>query len=312
MCQAAARGIAPGVSPDVRTANWPRELELELTTQRLTTPWPRQRPKPLADEANPSAPAGAQAEAAATRLSPTDIARWLSSQQLPDDLLLTFAGHGDPLLHPNLPEILRAARSANPLSICVQTDLASDITPLLAAIADNLVDVITVTMYGHTRETYAAVAAADLHPAVMQNMQRLAEATRTRGGTPLVIPRLLKVRQTIPELEPFFDFWIEQCGWAVIDGPTDLAGTAEFRAVVDMAPPKRKPCRRIWDRFLIRADSTATACDQDITGKLTVGSVQSMSIQQMWTALQTLRNQHAAAQWNQIDPCKPCREWHRA
>jgi radical SAM protein with 4Fe4S-binding SPASM domain len=294
LCHAAARCIAPGVTDLSHTYDWPREVEIELASRRLTAP----APIPSGDLAI---------------LSPAQWVEWLQRQPLCDDLLLTFAGLGDPLLYdPGLLEILRAARQSGALSICVQTDLAGgDVDGLFTAISEGLVDVISVTMYGHTAETYAKVAGADLHAAVMKNMERLSEITRSRAGIPLVVPRLLKVRETIPELEPFFDFWIERCGWAVIDGPTDRAGSVAFQGVVDMAPPKRKACRRLWDRLLIRADGCAVPCDQDIHNVQSVGSISQLSIQQIWTALQKLRNMHAAGEWQSISPCTTCREWHR-
>ena len=297
LCLAAARSVAPGVTDLSRTYDWPREVEIELTPRRLTAP--------------AHIPHGDLAI-----LSPAQWIEWLQRQPLCDDLLLTFAGLGDPLLYdPGLREILHAARQVGALSICVQTDLAGgNVDGLFTAINEGLVDVVTVTMYGHTAETYAQVAGSggvNLHAAVMKNMERLAEITRTRAGILLVVPRLLKVRQTIPELEAFFDFWIERCGWAVIDGPTDRAGSREFQGVVDMAPPKRKACRRLWDRLLIRADGTAVPCDQDIHNAQSVGTIHQLSIPQMWQALQNLRHKHAAAQWADLTPCKTCREWHR-
>jgi radical SAM protein with 4Fe4S-binding SPASM domain len=199
------------------------------------------------------------------------------------------------------------------LSICVQTDLAGeDIGPLLAAIDEGNVDVVSVSMYGHTRETYEKVAGADLHGRVMANMGRLAGIVSGRGGVPLVVPRLLKVRETIPEMEAFFDFWIERCGWAVMDYPTDRAGAVEFAGVVDMAPPKRKACRRIWDRMVIGADGVARACDQDVGGKLRVGNVETATLGRMWEELSQVRGAHAEGRWGQVDPCRTCREWHRA
>ncbi len=276
----------------------PRELEIELTPQRITAP-----------------PGSLRADR--TPLTVTAWQQWLEQQTFPDDLLITLAGDGDPLLFPHLFEILRLLRAKNPLSIHVQTDLASDITPLLNALSEDLLDVISVHFYGHDAPTYAAVAQADLYPIVMANMQTLADATCTnpRGtGLPLVIPRLLKVRDTIPQLEPFFDTWTRACGWAVIDYPTDRAGTLPFAGVVDMAPSKRHPCRRLSDRFILRADGTAIACDQDTQGLLRFGTMATLTLQQLWTSPSacSLRTQHSAGKWNNIDPCKSCREWHRA
>ena len=306
MCLAAARGVAPGVTELGPVYGWPREVEIELTRRRLTKP--------------PGSVQGPCAE--------LETAEWLRFFGLIpaygdfigatpgsqcDDLLVTLGGLGDPLLFTGgVRAILGAARDGGALSICVQTDLAGgDVEGLLAAAGEGLVDVVSVTMYGHTPETYAKVAGEDLHGTVIQNMGRLAGVTRGRGGVPLVVPRLLKVRETIPEMEAFFDFWMERCGWAVLDGPTDRAGAVEFKGVVDMAPPKRKACRRIWDRMLVRADGRMGACDQDVGGKLCAGDTATTGIAEMWGTLSELRKKHAAGKWNEIDPCKSCREWHR-
>ncbi len=301
LCLEAARGVASGVTDLSRVHAWPRELEIELTAKRFTDP----------PGALPAGIANGRVE-----LDAAHWMGWLARQgdlaTSCDDLLVTLGGDGDPLCFAGMRDVLRGVRAAGAISICLQTDLAGgDMDALLAAISDGLVDIVTVTLYGHTAETYARVAGKNLHGQVLKNMQRLAEVTSARGGVPMVVPRLLKVRETIPEMEAFFDFWIERCGWAVIDGPTDRAGAVPFGAVVDMAPPKRKACRRLWERMLIRCDGSAAACDQDIYGRLAVGNIEKFSIPEMWVALQGLRDKHAAGKWNEIDPCKNCREWHR-
>ncbi len=76
------------------------------------------------------------------------------------------------------------------MSICVQTDLAGeDIEPLLEAVHEKLIDVLTIPFFGHTGATYEKVARAACHATVMRNMQKLAAATSTHGGLPLVVPR---------------------------------------------------------------------------------------------------------------------------
>jgi hypothetical protein len=298
MCLAAARAVAPGVNVPAQVSAWPREVEIELTARRLTHP-----------------PGAVPAEIAAQRavLDAGHWVRWLERHgRVADDLLVTVGGEGDPLLHPGLPDVLAALRKAGALSICVQTDLiAPNVDGLLTAVSQGNVDIVSVTTYGHSAKTYENVAGADWHSQMMKNLERLAETTRAQGGMPLVIPRLLKVRDTIPELEPFFDFWVERTGWAVIDGPTDRAGTVPFGGVVDMAPPRRKPCRRIWERMIIRSDGTAAACDQDLHARLATGHIEQLTIPQLWRNLQNLRDRHAAGKWNGIDPCQNCREWHR-
>jgi hypothetical protein len=294
---AAARAVAPGITNFSRAHETPRELEIELTAKRLTSP--------------PGTPPLLLREARG-ELAPTHWTRWLAAQTFPDDLLLTFAGDGDPLLYPHLLDVLRAARTAGANNICVQTDLLSHFSPLLTALHENLIDVLSLTTYGHTAATYNKVSNTTLHTTLTDNLHTLATACRAMANPPLIVPRLLKVRDTIPELEPFFDTWINQTGWAVIDSPTSRAGTLPQTAVIDMAPPKRRPCRRLWDRLLLRANGAAVACDQDPHDGLVLGHLESHSLQQLWngTALTSLRQRHADATYP--IPCTACSEWHRA
>ena len=146
MCQAAARGVAPGVRDLSRVHDYPREVEIELTSNRLT---------------NPPGSVPEKSRKARAVLDPAHWETWFARQsELPtacDDLLVTFGGDGDPLLYDRgLKTTLRAARRAGALSTCVQTDLAAEnVDVLLEAIGEGLVDVISVTMYGHTAQIYA-------------------------------------------------------------------------------------------------------------------------------------------------------------
>lgn len=293
---AAARTVAPGITDFSRAHGTPRELEIELTGKRLTTP-PGAVPALLREGRG--------------ELSPTHWTRWLAAQQFPDDLLLTFAGDGDPLLYPHLLDVLHAARTAGAHNICVQTDLVSTFEPLLTAMNEQLIDVLSLTTYGHTAATYNKISNTTLHAKFTENLTALAAASRAMANPPLIVPRLLKVRDTIPELEPFFDTWINQTGWAVIDSPTTRAGTLPPSAVIDMAPPKRRPCRRLWDRLLLRANGTAVACDQDPLDRLPLGHLESHTLAQLWsgTPARALRQQHADAAYPA--PCTACTEWHR-
>jgi len=272
----------------------PREIQLELTPRRCTHP-PGSVPAAVA--------------AAVVPLDARPWQQWLGRHTFADDLLLTVGGDGDPLLYPDLLAVLRAARASGARHIHLQTDLLDGTAMLLQAMAEDLVDVLSVCFYGDDAPTYAAVGGYDGHAAVCANLEQVIKHSRQT----LVVPRLLKVRQTIGQLEAFFDRWVSRTGWAVLDGPTDRAGAVPFGAVVDMAPPKRRACRRLAERLVLRADGRAVACDQDIHALLNLGPIADTTLEQMWLGapLMQLRSAHAAGAWGTIDPCRHCREWHR-
>lgn len=279
----------------------PLEIELELTGRRLTQPMG-------------GAPEGPRLGRG--MLEAGQWTNWWKQQRLLDDVTVTVGGDGDPLLYEGLVEVLKAARAAGARSLHVQTDLLEGTERLTAAIEAGVVDVISVQFYGDSAETYRHVGGLDGYGRLLGNLEALARRLSGRG-VPLVIPRLLKVRQTIPEMENFFDQWILRSGWAVIDGPTDRAGSVPMTAVADMAPPKRRACRRIAaseGRLLLRANGTAVACDQDIHDRLALGHIAAARLDELWSgeAMARLRRLHGEGKWSDLAPCATCREWHRA
>ena len=295
LCRLAAQTIAPGIANPTRTHPAPRKLELELTTDRLIRP-PATIPKDLH---RPTLPA-------------TQWSEFFTHQKLPDDLLLTIAGDGDPILHPDFLEILRAARRAAPLSIHVQTDLVSDPSALLAAISENLIDVLSINFPGHARETYHNLAGADLHPTVMANMEKLAAAIRPRaaGFRSSSHPPCSNPASPSPNSNPS-----STSGSTRRLGPPRIPHRPRrpnpLRRRRRHGPAKRKPCRRLWERLRILADGTAVPCDQDLHAQLPLGNIQTQSIQELWQNANALRAKHAEGNSNEIDPCRHCREWHR-
>ncbi len=293
-----ARAVADG-----RVIRQPLEVEIEVTARRLTAP-----------------PGSVPEEMCAGRgeLDTGQWTDWLARQKLADDVVVTLAGDGDPLLYRGWVDVARAARRAGALSIHVQTDLLDGMEALVAAVEEETVDVIGVSFYGDDEATYRAVGGRDAakgYAAVMENMQALRKACAGRGA--VIVPRLLKVRETLPQMEAFFDRWVDTLGWAVMASPTDRAGQIAAADVVNMAPPKRKACRRIdagLGRVFIRSDGAAVACDQDMHGKMVLGHVEQDSLEAMWTGrtAAALRAAHADARYGECAVCGTCREWHRA
>jgi len=310
---AATIALAARDLPVETRAALPREVEIELTGRRRTHP-PGCVPA-MIREGRGELDAGRWVEWMRNLLRPRDCAPNDEGQPKGctpkwDDLLVTFCGDGDPLMYGGLLGVLEAARGAGVAGICVQTDLLAGTDVLIEAANRGLVDVISVQCYGDDAATYAKVSGIDGYADVMAGLMKLAPVAAATAT--LVVPRLLKVRETIPQMEAFFDKWILQGCWVVIDGPTDRAGGVPFAGVVDMAPPKRRPCRRIADRMLIRASGTAVACDQDMNDRLALGNIEGKSLAELWRGMNPLRELHADGKWSEVTPCGTCREWHRA
>ena len=227
-----------------------------------------------------------------------------------DDIRLTLAGAGDPLLASEFYDVIAAARSAGIAAINVETDLLTvDVEKLVAA----EIDVVSVHLPAATIPTYAALMGVDGLAKVMENIRLLElEVKRAGRGTPLIAPIFTKTARNLAEMDVWYDYWLRRLGHAVISGPSDFAGQIPDCALADMAPPQRRACGRILSRMTVLCDGTVVSCEQDVLGKQAMGMIGQTPIREIWKErFAGLRRCHEKSEWNGQPLCGGCREWHR-
>ncbi|MEM6561396.1 MAG: hypothetical protein AAF656_07330, partial [Planctomycetota bacterium] len=200
----------------------PRDVTLEINTQRATRPvwW-----------------AGNTFEIDRPEMNTREADRIL--RQLGDvgDARVTLGGVGDPLLSPYLPAILSAARMHG-VALDIETDLLPPDPIVLDLLAE--VDIVTIHLPAMRHETYEAVMGVPRMAEVLRNLGRLVEQRGKAGrGTPLIVPKFVKLRENMDEMEAWYDQWLGTLGSAVIDGPSSAAGQIVSLSVTEMKPPKR-------------------------------------------------------------------------
>lgn len=158
--------------------------------------------------------------------------------------LLTVFGSGDPLDHPDLGDIVAAARRAGVAGIHLRTDLACDASRL-DQLLDLAPEVVSVDLLAHASRTHRDLTGRDTFEGQRANLEellarrerRFAAAAAATGGdgrprevaggprTPWIVPRLTRCDAVYEEIEPFYDFWLARTGCAVIDPlPAPRAG----------------------------------------------------------------------------------------
>ena len=279
-----------------RADDAPREVVLELTTRRATSPtfWP-----------------GRHLPTARPDLSPAVAADLFDQFCGVDDLRLTLAGVGDPLLHPHFREIVAAAHDAGIRAIAVETDLLPDSAGALDALAG--VDVVSVALPAMTPATYAAVMGADRMAEALRNLRALLVARAASGGKlPLIVPTFARVAANAGEMEDWYDHWSATLDGAVMKTPGRCGGAVPDLGGPDLAPPGRAACRRLWDRFVVLCDGRVTTCEEDAAGVQSVGRLGEMPALDLWQrAMRPVRDDHRLALYDARPVCRDCREWHR-
>ncbi len=278
----------------------PGEVEIELTT-RDDLPRTKLRPR---------------GEAVGSR-GPMDIAlctRLLDELSARDDVRVVLGGFGEPLLHPEWERVVEHARRAGIFGLAIRTSGLSLDDRVSTRLSELGVDLLNVTIDAHSAGTYVQLHGQDRYEELLARLDSVDRAHQvTQKPHPLLVPELAKTAATMDELEPFYDHWIERVGTAVISGPSHYAGQWPDWSVMQMAPPGRFPCRRIFSRAVVLADGQVTVCDQDYKGAHTLGSLGDTSLKELWRgeALTCIRAGHRDARVDVMPLCPNCDEWHR-
>jgi hypothetical protein len=267
----------------------PREVVLELTTRRATRPI--------------YAPV-AHLELSRGEASLETVQRVLEGIAGIDDVRLTLAGAGDPLLHPQFAQILAMISAGGIRAVHVETDLVEVADDAWPALLGGAIDVLTVHLPAATTEGYRRIMGVDAITRVLQNLQRLLTNRKT---LPLVVPTFTKCRENLDEMERWYDHWLRVIGTAVVTGPSDYAGQIPDHACADMSPPRRRACHRLGRRMTVLSDGTIASCEQDVLGRQRQGDVAVEGVGRTWRErFPILRADHEKRAL-----CTSCKEWHR-
>ncbi len=293
-----AAGVVKRVEESkIAAAALPEELEIEL----ITEPSRRMQGYPHCRPPRPVAP-----------MAPALFEKILADCAGYDDICLTLGGIGEPLLHPQLPELLQIARQAGIFGIHVETDGWHLHGAMAEALLESGIDILSVHLDANTSEIYQDQKGEDAFETVAGHLEQFLEKSKTSGG-PLVVPQFVKTRRTFPDMESFFMRWLRAGAFPVVTGYNDFAGQIADQAIMDMSPPHRRPCYRLFRQLTIRADGQVDLCGQDIHGRHPLGNVNTASLRDLWQSpqLKQVRRQHRERRFGEHPLCGACKEWHR-
>jgi spiro-SPASM protein len=275
----------------------PREVRLELNTNRATAPifWP-----------------GRQLNIDRPPLDLATAKTLLSQIASADDVRLTLAGVGDPLLANHVFDVIDLAKTEGIESISMETDFC-DLSPeTIERLASSAIDVVSIHLPAMTAKTYGDLMGVDAYVRVLQNIRAFVERRQQQGRlVPLVAPVFTKCQANLGEMEAWYDQWLRAVGSAVIQGPSDFAGQIGDVSVADMSPPRRGACVRLASRMNVLCDGTIVACEQDVLGRHVLGEIGRESVRDIWRRIGEMRDAHRSGEWNRFPLCGACREWHR-
>lgn len=203
--------------------------------------------------------------------------------------VLTIHGRGDPLLHPGLGGIIRAAREAGIGAVHVRTEATAE-ESVVEGLLSAGPDVVSVDLYATTAERYRAVTGRDDHARALSNTQRLLDGRRLFRGLPhpWVVPRITRCDAVYEEVESFYDRALYFTCAGVID-PLPMAREGE--RIGPLPKPRGVVARDAGTRMMVRCDGVVVADESDLGAAhhAAVGNVLREGVAAVWARLMARR-----------------------
>ncbi len=182
------------------------------------------------------------------------------------DGVLTLGGFGDPLQHPGVFDVVRAAAhlvaGGRLGAVHLRTDLVCA-EPLVDALSESGADIVSVDLMAETSETYTRVMGAPLFERARGNVARLVAASRQPAqACPRfwVVPRITKCDHTLAEIENFYDRWTVIAGAAAID-PLPIRVPGE--RIGPLPLPAGVRAAMLASRLTVLSDATAATNERE-------------------------------------------------
>ena len=221
---------------------------------------------------------------------------------------------GEPLMHPQILEIIRYIKKAHPGNII---HLTTNGVLLKESIARRLielkVDLVRVGIRAATEDTYFKVHKKQHFKRVKDNIQTLLRLKReTAAKTPAVITQIVVCEDTKDEIDLFRQTWENEDVFMEIKDFMSWGGWASDGTLPESNTDyRRPPCIDPFHNAVINWDGQVSLCSLDWNCAVKLGDIKDASLKEVWNAkpVTAVREAHLNGNFNQNSLCANCHEW---
>ncbi|MBP7527605.1 MAG: radical SAM protein [Syntrophorhabdaceae bacterium] len=208
---------------------------------------------------------------------------------------------GEPLLHPQVAEMVAYAKSKGVLDIYMNTNGMLLSEEMSLKLMDAGLDRISVSVDGTDAVVFERERRGAKYDRILKNVETLM-ALREERGYPNPKVRVQTVRLPGLDMEDYTRFWSSRC---------DEVGAVDFKEVIERNIDIVKDdwaCPQLWQRMTIEWDGTIMACNNDDFRLLSPGNVRTRTVFSSWQdpLVQEARGRHRAGRSHEVAACKGC------
>lgn len=199
---------------------------------------------------------------------------------------MTLGFLSEPLLHPNLAEMIALARRSGVMDIRLGTNGLLLNKKISQALISAGLTRLEVSVDALTAEAYSQIRPEGRLEVVVRNVLDFLELRRqAHSDLPVLRVSFLRLPYNDFELEGFLEFWRTKADLFAVQTPIYYEDAPISRDLVlrPQAIPEDFHCAQPWQRLIVRADGDAFPCCSLYGLNMKLGSVLNYSITDLWS-----------------------------
>ena len=236
----------------------------------------------------------------------------LSTSDYPS--LLRFLGDGEPMLHPNIIEMIEIAKSKTKCVLNLTTNgifLTPEKTDKLLEIG---IDIIDVSIDALTKKTYEKIRKGGSFETLMFNLFYLLNKINKIKSKTKIIVSFIKQNENNFELESFISYWETLVNYVIIrnlHSANNLIKKEESILRNNLSQTDRYPCPHLWKRLHIDFKGNVKFCATDWGIGSIIGNIKNKSLSSIWRSesMNDLRKSHMNNAIKDDSICNKCTDW---
>ena len=221
---------------------------------------------------------------------------------------------GEPLMHPQISQMIRYARSATDNKLFLSTNASLLYGKLAKDIRTSGIDKIIISLDSSNPDSYGNIRKGGDFIKVVQNVEEFIKDVRTYGG-PLCEIKMIKMPENEDEVDNFRKRWDKfdcvvvsimwLCTWA--GQIPELSRLPRYLCPYD--PSSRQACSDLWFKLQVDWRGKVALCCFDWLGSVELGDLSVMSLADVWQGKRIQIERKKQLEHNFSGICTTCNEW---
>ena len=221
---------------------------------------------------------------------------------------LAVNGGGEPLLHPQLKDIVTFALTFPSLRVGFLTNgmlLDGDWAEFLV---DCGMDWIAFSIDGISPDTHSLVRkSSDLRIVEKNLTELLKEKERAGVDKPAISLNMVAYDEVRDQTEAFIERWLSRVDHVMISHYRSPPSSKHWPGV----PDERQPCSFLWSQMVIAWDGRLGLCCEDFNMDYSIGRVGDKPLLELWNGegMSRVRKMHEQGRYRDHPMCRTCDTW---